>query len=478
MTKLVVAVKVTIDNLKPMFDNTPMLDQLLKRGPGQTIAFIAEPEAKLLAETMVAFANADGGTILLGVNEQGKVLDYLTDNDAEGELVRAMVMCRPPVVTEWEQSEFPDGVVVALKVARSPELHALSDGRVLVRQGAENRPPSGEVIRHLAATKSSGDFEGEPVAGATLVELDKYILDEYLRLRQEQGSRPLQGTLQDHLVEIGAMVEDGTPTVAGMLLFGKMPQIFLPQSGIVFVKFLGREPRGRDGQAGYGRRVEIEGPLARMIERAWELVREEMRVEAVVSGLRRKEMPEYPSFAVREALVNAVCHRDYRLSGRKVEIRMYDDRLEVISPGGLPGYITLDNIVEEHFSRNPRIVSGLFQWGYIEELGLGIDRMIEEMLENGHTAPDFEAKPYSFTVRLHNTRERAPAANRWPTNMNERQMRAMSFVEQYGRITNRDYRQLCPNVNPETIRLDLVDLVDKGLLLKIGDKRGTYYILK
>jgi ATP-dependent DNA helicase RecG len=427
---------------------------------------------------MVAFANTDGGTILLGVNRQGRVTDYLLDDDVEDELVRAMVLCRPPVVTSWEQFQHRDGVVVALKVARSPELHALADGRVLIRAGAQNKPPSGEVIRHLAATKSSGDFEAEPVAGTTLVDLDKHVLDEYLRLRQERGGRPLRGSLTDHLVEIGAMLEDGTPTVAGMLLFGKHPQSFLPQSGIVFVKFLGKEPRGRDGLAGYGRRVEIEGSLARMIERAWNLTAEEMQTEAVVNGLRRKEMPEYPPFAVREALVNAMCHRDYRLSGRRVEIRMYADRLEVISPGGLPGYITLDNIVEEHFSRNPRLVAGLFQWGYIEELGLGIDRMIEEMLENGHTAPDFEAKPYAFTVRLHNLRERRPVVPRWPTNMNERQMKAVTYMDQHGRITNRDYQQLCPDVNPETLRLDLVDLVDKGLLLKIGEKKGTYYILK
>lgn len=454
-----------------------MLEKLLKRGPGQTVAFIDKPEANLLAETMVAFANADGGTILLGVNAQGQVVDYLTDEDVEGQLVQAMVMCRPPVVTEWEQSELPGGVVVALKVARSPELHALSDGRVLIRTGTENRPPSGEVIRHLAATKSSGDFESEPVAGATLVDLDKNVLDDYMRLREERSGRSTQD-LQDHLVEVGAMTEDGTPTVAGILLFGKHPQAFLPQSGIIFVKFLGKEARGRDGLAGYGRRVELDGPLAQMIERAWGLVMEETQVEAVVTGLRRKEMPEYPRFAVREALVNAVCHRDYRLSGRRVEIRLYENRLEVISPGGLPGYITLDNIVEEHFSRNPRVVAGLFQWGYIEELGLGIDRMIEEMLEHGHIAPDFEAKPYSFTVRLHKTRERIPAAKRWPTNMNERQMRAMAFIEENGRITNRDYRQLCPDVNPETLRLDFVDLIDKGLILKIGDKKGTYYILK
>jgi ATP-dependent DNA helicase RecG len=455
-----------------------MLEDLLKRGPSQTIAFVAQVEATLLAETMVAFANADGGVILLGVNEQGRVIDYLTGEDVEAQLVRAMLMCRPPVVTTWEQFEHPDGVVVALKVARSPELHALSDGRVLIRQGLINKPASGEVIRHLAATKSSGDFESEPLEGATLVDLDKKVLDEYMALRQERGGHPMRGNLQDHLVEIGAMLEDGSPTVAGMLLFGKNPQAFLPQSGIIFVKFPGKEARGRDGLAGYGRRVEINGSLAHMVERAWNIAFEEMRVEAVVTGLRRKEMLEYPRFAVREALVNAVCHRDYRLTGRRVEVRMYSDRLEVISPGGLPGYITLDNIVEEHFSRNPRIVNGLFQWGYIEELGLGIDRMIEEMLENGHAAPNFEAKPYSFTVRLHNTRERPPAARRWPSNMNERQMRAMHYIEEHGRITNRDYRQLCPDVNSETVRLDLVDLVDKGLLLKIGDKKGTYYILK
>ncbi|MBN1992854.1 MAG: putative DNA binding domain-containing protein [Anaerolineae bacterium] len=454
-----------------------MIDNLLKRGQGQTVAFIPYPEINLLAETMAAFANTDGGTILIGLNEQGQVVDYMMDEEVEGKLAQALVMCRPPVATEWDQYDLPGGTVVALKIARSPELHALADGRVLTRLGPKNCPLGGEAIRHLAATKSSGDFEREPVVGATLVDLDKDVLDEYLRHRSERGARPFRDNLQEHLVEIGAMLDDGTPTVTGMLLFGKHPQAFLPQSGVIFVKFLSTEARGRDGLAGYGRRVEIEGPLARIIERSWNLVTEEMHVEAVVTGLKREEVPEYPPFAVREAIVNAVCHRDYRLSGRRVEIRMYEDRLEVISPGGLPGYITLDNIVEEHFSRNPRLVAGLFQWGYIEELGLGIDRMIEEMLEHGHAAPDFEAKPYSFTVRLHNTLERVPVKH-WPSNMNERQMRAMNFVEQYGRITNRDYRQLCPDINPETLRLDLVDLIDKGLLLKIGDKKGTYYILK
>ncbi len=156
---------------------------------------------------------------------------------------------------------------------------------------------------------------------------------------------------------------------------------------------------------------------------------------------------------------------------------MYADRLEIISPGGLPGYITLDNLVEEHFSRNPRLVNGLYQWGYIEELGLGIDQMIEDMVQAGHEPPQFNATPHSFTVTLSNKRDRAPVP-KWTHNMNERQTRALTYIRENGSITNREYQQLCPSVSAETLRRDLVDLVERGLLLKIGSKKGTNYILK
>jgi ATP-dependent DNA helicase RecG len=453
------------------------VSNLLDRGPSQTTAFLPEPDAETLAETLVAFANADGGTVLVGITMEGEVTGDVLGEDVEGVLSRALGLCRPPVATEWGQEVVAQGTVVHIGVSRSPELHSLADGRVLIRHGPENRPLGGDAIRQLAATKSSGDFEAEPVGGATRSDLDEDIIEEYLEKRSERGRRPVIGTVDDHLISIGSLAPDGTPTVSGLLLFGKQPQEFLSQSGIIFVRFMGSEPRGKDGLAGYGRRDEIEGPLARLLEVAWNIVWEEMRVGAVVVGLQREEQPEYPSFAVREALVNAIAHRDYRLSGRRVEVRMFEDRLEVISPGGLPGYITVDNIVEEHFSRNPRVVAGLFQWGYIEELGLGIDRMIEEMMQRGHPAPEFKATPYSFSVTLRNVRERRPSQP-WEHNMNERQMRALAHVREFGRITNRDYRAVCPNVSPETLRLDLADLVDKGLLLKVGDKRGTFSLLK
>jgi ATP-dependent DNA helicase RecG len=346
--------------------------------------------------------------------------------------------------------------------------------------GAEIRPLTGDQIRQLAATKSSGDYELEAVPGAARDDLDEAVIAEYIEKRQVRQKKTFTGTPDEALREIGALDSQNKPTVAGMLLFGKNPQQFIHQSGFVFVKFIGTEPRGEDGLAGYGRREEITGPLARVIERAWQVIYEEMAMGAVVKGLEREEITEYPPFAVREALVNAVCHRDYRLRGRRIEVRMYSDRMELISPGGLPGFITVDNLVEEHFSRNPRIVAGLFQWGYIEELGLGIDRMIEEMVQRGHQPPKFKDQPHSFTVTLFNARERkaAPAGGAWSKSMNERQARALTYIKEHGSITNRDYREICPDVSPETLRLDLSDLVDRGILLKIGAKKGTYYILK
>jgi ATP-dependent DNA helicase RecG len=454
-----------------------MLKDWMAKGPGPLIEYLPEPDASALAEALVAFANSDGGTIVVGVDEQGHPTGSTYPDELEEMLRVGVARCRPPVQIDWQQEETPAGAVVLIRVVRSPELHSLDDGRVLIRAGAATRPLSGDQIRQLAATKSSGDLESEGVPGATRADLDDAIIAEYLAKRVERTRRPATAPVDDLLAEIGALDDRGRPTVAGLLLFGANPQALMPQSGLTFVRFVGTELRSEDGLAGYGRREEIAGPLARLIEKTWAVLLEEMHIGAVVKGLEREERTEYPLFAVREALVNAVCHRDYRLRGRRIEIRKFADRMEIISPGGLPGFITLDNIVDEHFSRNPRIVAGLYQWGYIEELGLGVDRMIEEMTQAGHAPPDFRETPYSFTVILSNVRERAPTP-RWERTMNERQAKALAYIRDNGSITNREYRDLCPGVSPETLRLDLSDLVERGLLLKIGAKKGTYYILK
>lgn len=450
----------------------------LKQQPGQQLAFIPNAEPAMIAETLIAFANSEGGTVVLGADVGGRIGGIAMEEEAGDALRKALRLCHPPVRTSWEHEETPDGLVVMLRVDRSGHVHTLADGRVLVRRGAENIPAELADIDQMLAARPAVDFELQPLAGAHRDDLDEDVIREYIEKRQERNPRSAIMPRDKLLQQIGALTEDGTPTHSGILLFGKEPQLFLPQSRAVFVKFADIAPRGPGGSFGYGRREEFLGPLPKIIDRAYRVIWEEMDKRAVVRGLVREEQTEYPASAVREALVNAVAHRDYQLSGRSIEIRMYTDRMEIISPGGLPAHITLDNIIEEHYSRNSRLVNGLYQWGYIEELGLGIDRMIEDMVALGHQPPKFDAKPHLFTVSLYNIKDAKQVVASWENNMNDRQMKAIEYLQRNGSITNGEYQKLCPHVGAESLRLDMADLVTRGVLLKIGDKRGTRYIIK
>lgn len=451
----------------------------IRTGSSQLVALLPDADVNALAETLVAFANADGGALYVGVEPGGRPSGQVYPEDF-GELVKqAELRCRPPILVHWEQIETGGAFVFVGQVQRSPELHTLDDGRVLLRTGAENRLLTGLQLQELSASRSTAEYEVDPVPGATRADLDDEVLRGFVEAWENRQGRPLGRPLDDILAEMGWLFPSGQPTVAGMLLFGKHPQSFIPRSGLTFVRFEGERVRKPEGEAGYGRRVEIAGALPTIIQRTWDILQEEIRRGAVVRGLERQEQWLYPPGALREALVNAIAHRDYRLRGRPTEIRMFTDRLEISSPGGLPGYITIDNIVDEHFSRNPRIVNGLFQWGYIEELGLGVDLMIEEMIHAGHPAPQFHATDYSFTVTFECVQGPRPVvAPPADSTMNERQAKSLAYIQQHGRLTSREYQSLCPDVSPETLRLDMADLVEQGILLKIGQKRGTYYIFK
>ena len=228
---------------------------------------------------------------------------------------------------------------------------------------------------------------------------------------------------------------------------------------------------------------EIRGTLAQQIQKTEAFLVSNMRRGVRLSGLERTEATEYPLEAVREAIVNAVAHRDYRIRGDEIRILQFSDRIEFYSPGRLPGQVSLANLEDERFSRNQAIVQTLSDLGFIERLGYGIDRMIRVMAQAGLPRPEFEETASGFKVRLvgHGATliDDRVDDRRWRLlGLNERQEEALRYLADAGRITNRDYQKLCPDVSPETLRRDLVDLVRRDLLLKVGDKRATYYILK
>ena len=445
----------------------------------QLVALIADADAELLAETMTAFANADGGTIYVGVDVQGAPTGAVIPEEFNEVVPQAELLCRPPIPVYWEQSEVGGRFIFVGRVQRGMGLHTLANGRVLMRTGAHNRVLSGRQVQQLATTRITAEYEAEIVPGASRDDFDETILTAFVEAWQKRQGRLLTRPLDDLLIEFGWLTVSRQPTVAGILLFSAKPQVYLPRSGLTFVRFDGQQVQRASEGAVYGRREEINGPLPAIIAATWDLITREIRVGAVVKELERKEQWQYPPTAIREALVNAVAHRDYQVRGRGIEVRMFSDRLEIYSPGGLPGFITLDNIVDEHYSRNPLIVNGLYQWGYIEELGLGINLMIDEMVQAGHPPPHFRSNEHSFTVIFQNEQNHPPVIRiNMNMTMNERQAKALAFIQQNGRITNRDYQKLCPDVSPETLRLDMVDMVERNVLLKIGRKRGTYYILK
>lgn len=451
------------------------LASIIRRGT-LYVDVLSEPTALGLAESLVAFANSEGGTVLLGVNEQGEIRGDLGMDDVDSLLLNALAHCRPIIRVELDRIEDREGLAVAVVIPKGSELYSLADGRFLARSSEGNVPLDARRVVYMAASKASLDFEQEPMVGATWDDLDPKVIDEYLRERERRVGRKVGETPQDALRSLGAVTPAGEVTVAGILLFGREPQAFMPQSGITYVHFSGKEP-----QSEHTVRVDFTGPLADMIEQCFQVLKPQLVGSVTVRGPKREEHYILPFDAIREAFVNAVSHREYQIRGRRVEIRQFEDRLEIISPGSLPAYITLDNMVEEHFSRNSRIVRGLYHWGYIEELGLGVDRMYEQMAREGHPQPEFQATRDTVTVTLRRgigIRPPLRFAGAEDERLNERQIKAIQFLRQNTRITNKDLRDICPDVTAETLRLDMADLVDKGVVIKIGDKRGTFYMLK
>ena len=424
-----------------------------------------------LAETLMALANGDGGTVLIGLALQA-------DPDASLNLVlQAALSIDPPLIIPLPQAIEQDGRRV-LSIAVPPGLpHVYSfKGKYLVRDGARNRPLSPTQLRRLMMERGAAGFEASVPDGADLDDIDWEKVEQYAAALPGLAS----AGFQEVLLKRGCLVagEAGLrPTCAGLLLFGRDPQRWVRSSEIVVARYAGTTMDDRFIKE------EIRGTLPQQIRRAEAFVVDNLRRGVRLVGLERVEEPEYPVKAVREAIVNAVAHRDYQIRGDEIRLLLFSDRIEFYSPGRLPGHITVDNLVDERFSRNEAIVQVLSDMGFIERLGYGIDRMLRLMADAKLPEPRFEETAAGFRVTLlgHGAGLLGldTSGRRWrQLNLNDRQEKALAFLAEHDRITNRDYQELCPDVSPETIRRDLADLVDKDLILKIGDKRATYYIFK
>jgi len=431
--------------------------------------------AAKLAETLTALANGSGGVLLVGGDPgTGKPVSLADPESVVDRVLQAALSVEPPLIIPLPKLVSFRGAHVLEVIVPSglPHVYA-SHGRYLVRDGSHNRPMPARLLRRLMLERDASGIEDQVPDGASLNDLDWEKVGRYA------AGLGATDDVQGQLLRCGCLQKCGgeaRPTVACLLLFGHEPQQWVRSSGILVVRYPGRSMADRFVKE------EIRGTLPEQIHRAEAFVVANMQKDVQLAGLDRVEEGQYPVEVVREVIVNAVAHRDYRIQGDEIRILLFSDRLECYSPGRLAGHVTLENLADERFSRNEAIVQVLSDMGFIERLGYGIDRILRLMAAAGLPEPRFEETAGGFRVTLYggaDARHAEVVSRRWRRlGLTERQERALAYLVERGRITNREFQDLCSDVSAETIRRDLADLVAKDLLLRIGDKRATYYILK
>lgn len=465
---------------RPQAVSPDELAALLAGGETDRILFLtAKSSAASIAEGLSALANAHGGTAVLGVTKTGKPQANAEPVEMQERASQAGLLTDPPLILPAPQSVEMEGspLVVVQVPSGLPHIYSVQ-GRYLTRTAAQSRPLTTPELRQLLFDRAEAGYETSLASGAALDDLDREAIRRYLDTIQAGPQEDVaQLLLSRGCVVRGEGGKGFLPTVAGILLFGRSPQRFVRSAEIVCVRYPGQE-MGDEFV-----RQEIGGTLGEQIRQAEAFVVGNMRRGMRIAGIAREEVHEYPVAVVREAIVNAVAHRDYSIRGEGIRLLMFSDRLEVYSPGRLPGHVTLENLLDERYSRNEAIVAVLSDYGYIERLGYGIDRMVSAMRDLGLPDPEFVETAAGFQVTLRSAGQSlvSPQPRSQPAPhalLNERQEMALAFLQQNGRITNSDYQQLAPDVSAETIRRDLADLVERNLLIRIGAKRATYYILK
>jgi ATP-dependent DNA helicase RecG len=434
---------------------------------------------KELASVLVGMANTDGGRVYIGVNPDTGKVEGVGDVAAGIDMIfQACLLAEPTLVLPVPKShQVAKAKILEVSVPQGlPHVYNL-EGRYYGREGRQTSTIGPSRLRKLFLERGLLQFESQVPDDASLADLDPQQLAAYYQSYSTALNLPDDHqlpALEDLLQQRGCLKDvDGKlkPTYAALLVFGRNPQRWLPTAQILATRFSGTS---------FGDRfikLEINGSLVQQLKEAEKFLKTNLQTVVRMVGLTHQEALEYPYNAVRELVINSVAHRDYNSQGDCIHINIFSNQLEVTSPGGLPGPITIENILQARFSRNPIIIQLLADLGYVERLGYGLDRVVKSMSENYLPPPSFEEATGVFRVTLRN--EQLEDLSHFATqDLNPRQVSALNYLVARKRITNRAYQDLCPDVSPETIRRDLSDLVSRGILVKIGDKKSTYYILK
>jgi ATP-dependent DNA helicase RecG len=361
-------------------------------------------------------------------------------------------------------------LIIVVDVGECEQKPALAFGKPFIRVGKSNQKIGYEGIRRLALKTSKVYWDGRACEGAEMEDIDEDKVEWFLkRAKYERRLELDPGTSVRESMEKLKLLNKGIPTNAAILLFGKNPQRFFAQSETRCARFKGLKPLEFIDMKVFGR--DIIGQR----DDALEFVKEHIRLHAHIKGTERVERWEYPIEAIREAITNAICHRDYEIASN-TQIRIFDDRIEVWGCGLLPEPLVPDDLKGEHKSilRNPSVGECLFLIKFIEHWGTGTNRMIERCLEHGMPEPQFGEIAGDFVV----TFRKYTITDEILNELNERQQKAIKYLLKHKKITNREYREINLDISDRTALNDLNELVQKNVITAKGEKKHRYYILR
>lgn len=422
------------------------------------------PAADKLARTMVAFANSRGGRLVIGYDESNdQLLGVNIDHKVEEHIANvAHGMCTPSVDYTIEYHSIENRILSIVSVSeglRKPyylKQQGVESG-TFIRVGSTIRLADRETLQRLIRLSQNLPYDLEPIADRGV--LSERLIAEFIRRRADKLSAPVVSASEELLVDLG-LLRDGRATVAGVLLCAEQPQAVpaLINAEIRLICFNNLD-------------VVIDhknafGPLGEQIEAAVTFVLRHVSRSGAVVGLKRSDTMPITVDVVRELITNAIVHRDYSMSGSAITLKLHERTLTIVSPGGLAGPVTVENLAVRQFSRNPIISKRMFEMGYFDSWGQGIDRVLAWARKANYRQPVFTDEVDQFTASVS-----------WEAileNLGDRERRLLALIKRAERISSGELRKISKMSKTQVYKA-IESLLSQQLIERFGHGRATYY---
>lgn len=468
------------DNHKTSFTGGGMTAEqvklLIREGEGLTVEF-KERYTPHIDEDIVAFANARGGTVLLGVRDNGTITGERLTNDLKAKINSLARNCKPPIAAKLSQV----GEVVAVVVTEGTEKPYSCGSGYYRRLDGNTQKMSHDELRIMFGENEPLPFEEKTVKGFTFDDISKAKIRAFIN---EAGIRIGATPVPDFMRSL-KVADDVRVKNAGILFFAKDVYGNLHQAQMTLLAF-----KGTDRLHIYDRH-DVRDDLLTQFNEAVAFLKKHLNVRSEIRGLNREDIYEIPLEVLREALVNALMHRDYSITGTQVSVEVYDDRVEIINPGGLPKGLSIRDLGKVSIRRNELIADLFFRLHKVERIGMGIRKMREAMISAGLREPTFEPNGF-FRVIFHRSPEFAMKKGTPGTDVMKKEGRARTAQKTVQITTQKTVQKIIALIrqNPGITRQELAmelgltdsgikyhlkKMQDKGLLRRVGPDKGGHW---